>query len=86
MSFLGDNQTDTDANFRFRHLNEVYEDSPAFESLEGMPFSEIEDLANNSQKNTAQEFVKTLLEYPLTVVMLSASNRSEEFQLAIYTT
>ena len=81
VSFLGDNETDTDANFRFRHLNEVYEDDPAFRSLEGLPFYEIEELAKDPEQHIAQDFVKLLLEYPLTVVMLSESKQSEEFNL-----
>lgn len=81
MSFLGDNETDTDVNFRFRHLNEVYEDSRVFETLEGKPFSEILKLADDPKQQTAQNFVKLLLEYPLTVVMLSESKQSEEFNL-----
>ena len=81
ISFLGVNQTDVDANFRFRHLNEVYEDSPAFEPVVGMTCSEIRDLAEKPQQHIAQEFMKALLEYPLTVVMLSDSKQSEEFNL-----
>ena len=81
MSFLGGNQTDVDANFRFRHLNEVYEDRPVFEPLVGMTYSEIRELAEKQQKFIAQDFMKALLEYPLTVVMLSDSKQSEEFNL-----
>ena len=81
MSFLGDNKTDGDANFQFKHLNEVYEDTPTFASLEGMSFSEISDLSKSPENGTAQNFVNVLLEYPLTVVMLSRSKQSEEFNL-----
>ena len=81
MSFLGDNQTDTDAKFRFRNLNEVYEDNPTFQDLEGMAFSEIEDLAKKPEGHIAEDFIRVLVEYPLTVVMLSESKQSEEFNL-----
>ncbi len=81
MSFLGGDQRDVDANFRFRHLNEVYEDSPAFAPLVGMTYSEIGKLAEDPQQRIAQAFVETLLEYPLTIVMLSDSKEAEEFNL-----
>ena len=77
MSFLGDNPVDTDDNFRFKHLNEIYEDSPLFESLEGKTFDEI----NNLNEDIARNFVTDLLSYPLTVVLLSDSRESEEFNL-----
>ena len=81
MSFLGENLTDIDAEFRFRHLNEVYEDRPVFEPLVGMTCSEIREQAEEPQQLIAQAFMKALLEYPLTVVMLSDSKQSEEFNL-----
>ena len=81
MSFLGNNPADTDDNFRFKHLNEIYEDSPLFESLEGKTFDEIKELNKESQDVTAHGFVTGLLDYPLTVVLLSDSEKSEEFNL-----
>ena len=81
MSFLGGDRTDIDANFRFRHLNEVYEDSPVFGQLVGLTCSEIRERAKEPQELIAQAFMKALLEYPLTVVMLSDSKESEEFNL-----
>ena len=83
MSFLGENPTDADVNFQFRILNEIYEDSPSseFKSLEGKTFSEIERLSQDPQNQPAKNFVDVLLDYPLTVVMLSDSSQPEEFNL-----
>ena len=83
MSFLGGNPTDADAKFQFRNLNEIYEDSSSikFKSLEGETFSAIEKLSQDPQNQTAKSFVDELLDYKLTVVMLSGSNRPEEFNL-----
>ena len=82
LSFLGDNSNDQDENFQFKHSNEIYHDEePLFASLEGKTFSEIEKLAHESQDEIAHEFVKALLNYELTVVMLSESNRPDEFNL-----
>ena len=35
MSFVGDNEADADTKFRYRHLNEVYEDERVYGRLEG---------------------------------------------------
>ena len=83
MSFLGESSTDADADFPFKSLNEIYEDDPSsgFRSLEGKNFSEIKELSQSSQNQMARNFVDALLDYPLTVVMLSDSRRSQEFNL-----
>ena len=83
MSFLGKNPTGAHEEFRFKSLNEIFNDSDSnkFKSLEEKTFSEIEGLSQESQNQTAKKFVDTLLNYPLTVVMLSDSNTSEEFNL-----
>ena len=81
MAFLGQNPLDTYPNFRFKHWNEIYEDVPPFQSLEGMTFEEIKELKDKSQDEIAKEFVDGLLDYPLTVVMLSDSKETEEFNL-----
>ena len=81
MAFLGENAIDTYPGFRFRHLNEIYDDTPPFDSLDGKTFDEIKQLQVDSLDATAKRFVETLLDYPLTVVMLSESNESEEFNL-----
>ena len=81
LSFVGDYQKDDDANFRFRHLNEIYQDSPPFKSLDGKTFVEIEKLAKESNSQDAKGFLRLFVDYELTVVMLSDSKQSEEFNL-----
>ena len=81
MSFLGENRGDMDTAFPFKHLNEVYEDESPFAPLVGMTFTEIREMAEESRQAIAQEFVRAFLQYPLTVVMLSESKQSEEFNL-----
>ena len=81
MSFVGDNEADADAKFQYRHLNEVYDDERVYGSLEGLTFGEIEKLSQDSQNVLARQFMTTFLAYPLTVVMLSESQQSEEFNL-----
>ena len=82
MSFLGENPTDPDAKFQLKHLNEIYEEEePSFASLEGKTFSEISKLGQKIENQTAQKFVDELLNYPLTVVILSDSEEPQEFNL-----
>ena len=81
MAFLGRNHTDKHANFQFKHLNEIYEDDPLFRSLEGKTFDEIDHLKTESRDADAKGFVTGLMSYPLTVVMLSESRESQEFNL-----
>ena len=81
MSFLGSDQDDG-SDFRFRILNEIYdEQEPNFRALEGKSFADIDQLARQSDDPVAREFVESLLNYRLNVVILSESNRSEEFNL-----
>ena len=81
MSFLGSGQDDG-SDFRFRILNEIYdEETPSFHALEGKTFADIDLLAKQSDETAAKEFVDSLLKYQLNVVILSDSNRSEEFNL-----
>ena len=81
MAFLGSNAGDDDANFRFRILNEIYdEETPRFESLNGKTFQEIDHLGAEAN-DIAQQFLDVFLGYGLNVVMLSNSSRSEEFNL-----
>ena len=81
MSFLGSSQDDG-SDFRFRILNEIYDDeTPSFHTLEGKTFAEIDSLAKLPDEPAASEFVESLLNYELNVVILSDSNRSEEFNL-----
>lgn len=81
MAFLGQNPSDTYPKFRFKHWNEIYEDVPPFQSLEGLTFEEIKGRKDSRQDETAKDFVDGLLDYPLTVVMLSDSKETEEFNL-----
>ena len=78
---VGGDRTNEHASFQFRHLNEVYEDDSDFESLEGMSFQQIQKRGQEEQDGVAQRFLTQFLEYPLTVVMLSESERPEEFNL-----
>lgn len=81
MSFLGKNDIDADAGFQFQHFNEIYSDEPPFESLVGKPFSEIEQRSRKPDGQLAHKFVGELLEYELTVVILSDSKEAGEFNL-----
>ena len=81
MAFLGEFPSDTFPDFRFRHLNEIFDETPPFRSLEGKTFKEINQLCDVLEDETAKDFLDSLLEYPLTVVMLSDSKEPEEFNL-----
>ena len=82
MSFVGSNERDNDANFRFRILNEIYdEENPYFKALDGKTFEDIQNVQEYPNVTVAQQFVEHILQYQLTVVMLSDSRRSEEFNL-----
>ena len=81
MAFLGENPLDTYPKLKFRHLNEIYDERPPFQSLEGMTFDEIEQLWSEYKNVTAERFVAGLLSYPLTVVMLAESEETAEFNL-----
>ena len=80
-AFLGDNESDEHTNFLFKNLNEVYEDEGSFPSLVDKSFSEIEALSVQPGEAAAQRFLSALLDYKLTVVILSDSSRPEEFNL-----
>ena len=82
LSFLGKNDTDRhDNGFQFRILNEIYEDSERpFEGLVDCSFAEITRRSLDGEV-AAQEFVRALSSYKLTVVELSESQRAEEFNL-----
>ena len=81
MSFLGSGQ-DEGSDFPFRILNEIYdEEAPSFHSLEGKTFTDIDLLARQPNESTAREFVDSFLNYQLNIVILSDSDRSEEFNL-----
>ncbi len=78
LAFLGHNPDDDNNKFTFRNLNEIYDDpDPPFPSLQGRKFSEIRTAEDKESKNFAESFLR----YPLTAVILSNSNRDEEFNL-----
>ena len=82
MSFLGSNENSDDVNFRFRILNEIYDENPPlFDVLDGKTFEEIRAAQEGPEAEVARRFIKSILQYQLTVVMLSDSRRSEEFNL-----
>ena len=82
MSFLGFNESDGDVNFRFKILNEIYDEkTPYFEPLDGRRFKEINDLWSKDNDPVAQQFLESFLKYKLNIVMLSNSNQAEEFNL-----
>ena len=78
MSFLGENPNDDDNAFEFRILNEVYRDEGhLFSALENLTFDEI----SRRDERECQEFVQRFLSYGLTVVELSKTHDSREFNL-----
>ena len=81
-SFFNENLDDREDNgFDYRLMNEIFDDDDhPYESLDGHNYEEIEALADDMDE-VAKSFVQTLLEYPLTVVVLSDSARPEEFNL-----
>ena len=81
MAFLGEFPSDTHPEFQFKQLNEIYDETSPFQRLEGKTFEEIRILHCESGDKAAGSFLKCLLDYPLTVVMLSESRRPEEFNL-----
>ena len=82
MSFLGLNEKDTHNGFEYRVLNELYnEDVTPFQTLDGLPFSEIQERAEENPESVARSFVNKLREYALTVVLLSESREHNEFNL-----
>ena len=81
MSFLGDNTDDTDANFHYRHHNEILEEAPLYPSLADKSYSNICSLSVGDNDAAAESFMDRFLTYPLTIVMLSDSSRAEEFNL-----
>ena len=82
MSFLGVPSDDLHANFQFRTLNEIYSDiDTSLSRLYGKSFTEIKQLAENDNYQVAAQFVDGLMNYQLTIVLLSDSNMPSEFNL-----
>lgn len=82
MSFLEKDLDIEDAGFPYKVLNEIYGDEQdhKFVQLNGQSFSKIDEASSNDDEIAAR-FVKTLMEYKLTVVELSDSAKAEEFNL-----
>ena len=91
MSFLGINEGDPHDKFSFKILNEIYEDEPShFEPLEGKTYEEIcrlrdesaeKDESDDPNAELVRQFLDRLHHYRLNIVMLSDSERPEEFNL-----
>ena len=91
MSFLGTNQDDAHDKFSFKSLNEIYEeDSPLFKPLDGKTYEELcrlrdetadKEESDDPNANLVREFLDRLHQYQLNVVMLSGSERPEDFNL-----
>lgn len=90
MSFLGANEDDPHDKFSFRILNEIYEeDPPLFEPLDGKTYEEICRLRDEAEQEEdsdpiaeqVRQFLDRLHKYQLNIVMLSGSDRPEEFNL-----
>ncbi|MDE2981533.1 MAG: DUF262 domain-containing protein [Gemmatimonadota bacterium] len=91
MSFLDQNEADRrDNGFQFQVMNELNSEDEIygreghpFETLSGMTYREIQELGESAAPDaaTAREFLKTLLTYPMTVVLLSDSLADVEFNL-----
>ena len=82
MSFLGENEKDKDNNFNFRSINELYEDSPVpFESLQNSSFTKIKTWSENGTNTDAKTFINRFMNYRFTVVVLSETRDSSEFNL-----
>ena len=81
-SFFGENPDDKDDNgFDYRLMNEIFDDDDhPYESLHGWSYEEIQAQADDGDE-VAESFVETLADYPVTVVVLSDSERPEEFNL-----
>ena len=74
MSFV----EESDDSFAFRCLNEIYDNEQSqFLILDGLTYKEIKE----RDSSVDREFVSAIVDYPLTVVILSESSRSEEFNL-----
>ena len=91
MAFLGANQDDAHDKFGFKSLNEIYEEEcPLFKPLDGKTYEELcrlrdktadREESDDPNADLAREFLDRLHHYQLNVVMLSGSERPEEFNL-----
>ena len=86
MAFLGLNPDDQHERFSLQLLNEYSdnEHSEGIQTLDGLTFEQIKGKGSNDEderKQEAQEFIASLLSYPLSVVKLSDSHDPAEFNL-----
>ena len=91
MSFLGANGEDPHDKFDFKILNEIYEENPPFFGpLDGKTYAEISRLRDETEEEEdsddpiaalVRQFLDRLHKYKLNIVMLSGSDRPEEFNL-----
>jgi hypothetical protein len=82
MSFLEENENDKEDNgFPLKSSNEVFEDDKApFAKFDGLTFKKAKELADNGDK-AGKELLDAFKEYELSIVELSGSHRSDEFNL-----
>lgn len=82
MSFLGENTNDAHNGFPFIVLNELYEDSEhLFDDLQDLPFRRIKKNEEGGPNGSAKKFIDALMEYEMTVVLLSDVGDYNEFNL-----
>ena len=82
MEFCGQNDDDISSQLRFSQTNEIYDDVESkFAPLDGMSYREILELRDSRGDELASNFIKSFLAHQLTVVLLSDSDRPEEFNL-----
>ena len=81
MSFLGEYPEDNDNKFEFKIINEIYEENDTnFDELESLNFSAIKTKSNEGCE-IAKKFIDDFNNYKLTIVLLSDSQDSKEFNL-----
>lgn len=82
MSFIGLNQKDEHNKFKFRILNELYEDlETPYNQLEGLTYTQIEQKAQNENHEQARTFLEFFMNYKITIIKLSESQEHNEFNL-----
>lgn len=80
MSFLGENLRDPENEFKFRVLNEIYEDEEhPLKPMDNKTYTEIKKL--EGEDPYANEFIRRFEHYPLTIILLSGSETDKEFNL-----
>ena len=81
MSFLGEYPEDNDNEFEFKIINEIYEENDTnYDEIKGLNFSAIKAKSKESCE-VAKKFIDDFNDYKLTIVLLSDSQDSKEFNL-----